>query len=39
MKIEKIKEEMLKYRDFYGGDFLDSDQIKNAKTKKELNCL
>jgi uncharacterized FlaG/YvyC family protein len=27
---------MLNYRDFYGGDFSDTQAIENAKTKKEL---
>ena len=36
MKIEKIKKEMIEYRDFYGGDLLESNEIKNCKTKKEL---
>lgn len=39
MTIEKIKVAMLKYRDFYGGDFLDSDEVKNATTKQELAHL
>lgn len=36
MKIADIKKEMLSYRDFYGGDLLGIDEIKSAKSKKEL---
>lgn len=36
MKLEKIKEKMLKWKDFYGGDLPDYERIKNAKTKREL---
>lgn len=36
MQIEMIKQKMLKYRDFYGGDLLNVSDIKNAKTKQEL---
>jgi len=39
MKIETIKKEMLKYRDFYGGDISDTKAIENAKTKKELQGI
>ncbi len=39
MTIKKIKEEMLKYRDFYGGDLINSSEIKKAKTKKDLEHL
>ena len=39
MKIENIKEEMLKWRDFYGGDISDTEEIKNAINKKELNGI
>lgn len=37
--IEKIKQEMLKYRDFYGGDLLGESEIKNAKTRQELSDI
>lgn len=37
MEPKEIKAEMLKFRDFYGMDFLDSDEIKNAKTTLELS--
>ncbi len=36
MTIDKIKQEMQSYRDFYGGDLLGLDEIKSAKTKKQL---
>jgi len=39
MRIEKIKQEMLNYRDFYGGDLLGSSEIANATTKEELNNI
>lgn len=36
MTIENIKEEMLKFKDFYGGDIMDTEEINNAKSKLEL---
>lgn len=39
MKIEEIKEEMKKFRDFYGGDLISSDRIDEATSKKELAAL
>jgi hypothetical protein len=39
MKIEDIKNEMLKYKDYYGGDLINIDDIKKAKTKKELSNI
>lgn len=36
MTIKQIKEELLSYKDFYGGDIHDSDSIKKAKSKEEL---
>ena len=36
MKIDEIKKEMLAHRDFFGGDIMYRDEIKKAKTKKEL---
>lgn len=39
MSIEEIKEEMIKWRDFYGGDISDTEEIKNAKNKDELNKI
>jgi len=39
MTIEKIKQEMANYRDFYGGDLLGESEIKDAKTKKELSDI
>lgn len=39
MTIEKIKQEMAKYRDFYGGDLLGSSEIANATSKEELSKI
>lgn len=39
MTIKKIKEEMKKYRDFYGGDFLDASEIDKAESKKDLAII
>lgn len=39
MTLEKIKQEMINYRDFYGGDLFNSDEISTAKTKKDLNRI
>jgi hypothetical protein len=39
MTIEKIKKEMLKWQDFYGGDISDTEAIKNANTKEELSKI
>lgn len=39
MTISQIKEKMLSHRDFYGGDIMQTDEIKKAKTKKELNKI
>lgn len=39
MTIEKIKKEMLKWRDFYGGDISDTEEIKTATSKEELNRI
>lgn len=36
MEIEKIKKEMLKFKDLYGGELLESDKIEKAKTEKDL---
>lgn len=36
LTLEKIKAEMKKYRDFYGGDLISLNEIDNAATKKEL---
>jgi hypothetical protein len=36
MTIEKIKEEMKKFRDLYGGDLISLEFIDNATTKQEL---
>jgi len=39
MDIEKIKKEMISFRDFYGGDLLGLDEIKDAKSEKELEQI
>ena len=36
MKIEKIKQKMIEWHDFYGGDLLNWEGIEKAKTKKDL---
>lgn len=36
MKLEQIKKEMVKYKDFYGGELQNVDQIQGSRTKKEL---
>ena len=39
MTLEEKKKEMLEYRDFYGGDIFFSDEIKSAKSNKELHDI
>lgn len=39
MNINTIKNEMIKFRDFYGGDLLYVDEVKNANTKEELEKI
>jgi geranylgeranyl pyrophosphate synthase len=39
MTLRETKKKMLAYRDFYGGDLICEDEIKKAKTKKELSEL
>lgn len=36
MTLKEIKNEMLSFRDFYGGDLLGESEIKEATSKKEL---
>lgn len=36
MTIKQIKEKILNWTDFYGGDIIDREEVKTAKTKKEL---
>ena len=36
MTIKEIKKNMLKWRDFWGGDIMYTDLIEQAKTKKQL---
>jgi len=37
MKISEIKKKMMVFEDFYGADIFAKDDIKKAKTKKELD--
>lgn len=37
--LDEIKAQMLKYRDFYGGDISEIDMIENATTKEELAAV
>lgn len=37
MNIDEIKEKMLDHRDFFGGQIIYIDEIKNAKTLKDLS--
>ncbi len=39
MTIDKIKIAMLNHRDFFGGDIMYTDEIKKAKTKKDLSKI
>lgn len=39
MKLEKIKEEMIAYRDFFGGDLINVSEVDNAQTKEELKQI
>ena len=39
MNIKEIKDKMIKWRDFYGGDLLDLADVDKAKTKKELSAI
>jgi len=39
MTIQQIKTEMKQYRDFYGGELLDSEQIDKATSKEELEKI
>ncbi len=36
MTITQIKSAMLNHRDFFGGDIMYTDEIKKAKSKKDL---
>jgi hypothetical protein len=36
MKLSEIKKQMLEYRDFFGGNLLETEKIKNANSKEEL---
>lgn len=37
MEIKEIKEKMLEWEDFYGADIMQKQDIKKARTKRELN--
>ena len=37
MEIDEIKKKILEWTDFYGGDIINTDAVKNAKTKTELS--
>lgn len=39
MKISEIKKKMLAWEDFYGADIFESDRIKKARTKTELDVV
>lgn len=39
MELNKIKKEMIEWKDFFGGDIPDTEEIKNAKTKNELQQI
>ena len=39
MTISEIKEAILSHKDFYGGDIPQVDEIKRAKTKKDLKKI
>lgn len=39
MKIAEIKEKMTEYEDMFGGNLIDGDNIKKAKTKEELAAI
>lgn len=36
MEIEKIKQKMIEFKDFFGGHLLEVDLIKESNTKEEL---
>jgi hypothetical protein len=36
LTLNRIKTEMLKHKDFFGGDIMYTDEIKAAKNRKEL---
>lgn len=36
MKLSEIKNKMFEWTDFYGGDIVDHEAIRRAKTKDEL---
>lgn len=39
MTLDKIKEKILKWKDFYGGDITDYERINRATSKEELKVI
>ena len=39
MEIAEIKKEMLNFKDFWGGELLNSEDIEGATTKEELKQI
>lgn len=39
MKLDEIKYQMIRFRDFYGQDLLGFDSVLKAKSKKELKKI
>ena len=39
MNLEECKKEMLRFRDFYGGDLIGYDRIFECKSKKQLKKI
>ncbi len=39
MKLDEIKKRMLDWRDFYGADISNSDDIRRARTKRECVAI
>lgn len=39
LKFTEKKEKLKKWKDFYGGDLINSDEIDKAKTEKELSII
>lgn len=39
MNLQEIKEKMIAYKDFFGGDILEIDLVESAKSKTELKSI
>lgn len=39
MTLDEIKQEMMSYQDFFGGQLLEVQSIKHAKTKEDLKVI